>query len=345
MKRISHALSISVSLSCLALSGLLPGACASEQNTLGPADGGVQSSGGHSGSPTTSAGKTNGVGGNAGASSAGKSNAGGGTKAEAGQPSAAGAPSAGTAAVGDKCQVSTDCTQVVGSCFVCEAVSGAKDCVDHGAPVCDNGKVDPCEACEVGQTKACTALGTPGDFSGGSATCKATCDGWDTSACSVCGNQLLEPGEECDGADMGEGGVGGATSGGGGGDSAGGGGGDSAGGAASSGHTCSDEGIAENASKPTPCTDTCHFDTTVCGGCSKGLGVDQCLAGADCAAGDCNGVECKLGTSCNIDCSGGGKSCAGVQCNHDASCTIKCNTSGSCAGVVCDSGSSCSHDC
>ena len=47
MKRISHAGSITSSLLCLALAGLLPGACATEANTLEPTEGsGAQSTGG-----------------------------------------------------------------------------------------------------------------------------------------------------------------------------------------------------------------------------------------------------------------------------------------------------------
>ena len=41
---------------------------------------------------------------------------------------------------------------------------------------------------------------------------------------------------------------------------------------------------------------------------------------------DCNGAECKVGTSCELDCAFSGKSCRNVRCNHDASCDFACNT-------------------
>jgi hypothetical protein len=249
-----------------------------------------------------------------GGATGGKPSSSGGTAAEGGEPSAAGqSSSGGTRSAVDKCQETSDCAQVEGSCFVCEAVGVVKDCVDRGPPVCDNGQLDPCEVCEITEERPCSELGAPGEFSGGVAPCKATCDGWDTSECSVCGNGEQEAGEACDGTSP------------------------------PAPHTCADEEIAENAGKALPCTDECAYDTTLCGGCSKDAG--QCLDGTDCSAPGCDETECKLGTTCKIDCSGGGSTCDDVRCNHDATCNIVCKGAAHCSNVVCDSGATCNLDC
>ena len=339
MKRSFLSHGVASTLICLAASAALPGGCASEVNTLEPADSAGTSVGGKSGGSKATggaSGKTSAFGGTdsvGGATTAGTANGGkAGTAPEGGAADSAGmGPSGGATAATDKCKVDADCMQVKDSCFVCELAGAAKDCVDKGAPKCDNGKLDPCEMCEVDDVRDCVALGTPGEFSGGKATCKATCDGWDTSSCSICGNGEREAGEACDGAAQSEGGAGGA------------GGAAGAGGAGPGSHTCADEQIADNPGKVLPCTDTCQYDTTLCSGCSKGVG--KCLDGAPCTASACNGAECKLGTACNVNCGGGGITCSDVQCNHDATCDFTCNGSGHCSGLVCDTNSKCTLDC
>ncbi len=47
--------------------------------------------------------------------------------------------------------------------------------------VCGNDFVESGEACEAGDTMACTALDS--SYTGGTATCDSTCTGWDASAC------------------------------------------------------------------------------------------------------------------------------------------------------------------
>ena len=185
MTRLPLTAGLAGSLACLALSALVPSGCATEEDAreAGASNGATgnvssagRASGGSGGKPGSSAGANSG-----GTATGGKVGSGGASDNDAGATSEAGDSGVGglPAAV-DKCKATSDCKQVVGSCFVCEAVGAIKDCVDQGPPVCDSGKLDPCEVCEIDDVKDCTELGEPGEFSGGQATCKATCDGWDT---------------------------------------------------------------------------------------------------------------------------------------------------------------------
>ncbi len=55
---------------------------------------------------------------------------------------------------------------------------------------CGDGKLDPQkEMCEMGDTKDCTEF-TNAHFTGGAATCKRDCRGWDTTPCTVGGNKV-----------------------------------------------------------------------------------------------------------------------------------------------------------
>lgn len=322
MNKLSFARSWGGPLLCLSLGVMLAGACATEANTLEPEEpsgGGKSAASGAGGKSATSGsgGKTGAFGG----SSAGKATDNGGEPGMGGMPPeenggegpAPMAGSGGSSTPTDKCQTDAQCTQVEGSCFVCEDTGTIKDCVDKGPPECGNATLDACEVCEEDDEKDCTELGTPGEFSGGKATCNSACDGWDTSSCSICGNDTKEDGEDCDGADP------------------------------AVPPECDAE--SENPGTPTPCTSACVFDTTVCNGCSDGIDAADCLDGTNCTGASCNDAECKIGTECGINCSGGGVSCAGAQCNHEATCDFGCTSSGHCNGVVCDSDSTCTLDC
>lgn len=61
------------------------------------------------------------------------------------------------------------------------AVSGDDAALDGQLASCGNGAVDPGEACD-GTTIACDTLG--GTWSGGQATCRASCTGWNVAACT-----------------------------------------------------------------------------------------------------------------------------------------------------------------
>jgi hypothetical protein len=69
------------------------------------------------------------------------------------------------------------------------------DNVAEGSEVCDGTDLD-------GQT--CTSIGM--GFTGGTLACNGSCTGFDTSGCTggpVCGNGVIETGEQCDGANLG----------------------------------------------------------------------------------------------------------------------------------------------
>jgi len=311
--RSSPAASAAACLVGLLLAMLLAGGCSSSADATAP--GSTQTGGGTGRAGVDgggSAGRVASSGGNAGTSVGGDALGGEGGDGDR-EPGHGGEPSGtGGSSTLDKCGSDSDCVQVPGSCFVCEVAGVAKDCVDKGPPRCDDGVLEPCEVCELGQSKPCTELGEPGEFSGGMAKCLVTCAGWDTSSCSVCGNGKLEAGEDCEGPPPAP-------------------------------HTCADEGSLENPDAVLPCSDECRFDTTLCGGCSKD--ALSCLASTNCDAADCNGAECKVGGRCKFTCSGGGNRCRDVRCNHDASCHFWCSSRGGCAQAVCDSGATCNLHC
>ena len=156
------------------------------------------------------------------------------------------------------------------------------------APFCGDGSVDPGEACDGadlgGQT--CQALG----FDGGILACNAGCD-FDTSGCTnqppppVCGNGVLEPGEECDGSDLG-------------------------------GQTCSDFGFDQGS---LACTGQCTIDTSDCSNASQ-----QCALGFE------DGE--RVPTSGNCGCGTLTASCTGpngVRLRSDR-CDITCDAGGDC---------------
>lgn len=316
MSRPRYPRSLTGRLWCIGLGLLFAAACAKE--STGPeTDDEAPQGGKASGGKATggAAGKPRGFGGtSAGNATGGKSGDAGASADEGGEAPMTTAGVGGSSVPSDRCTTSTDCAQVEGSCFVCEDTGTFKDCVDQGAPECGNGDLEPCELCEEDEQKDCLELSTfQTPFSGGSATCNSTCNGWDTSTCSVCGNGVREAGEECDGEDP------------------------------PSPPECDEN--SEHPGTPTPCTSECTFDSSLCNGCSDDVAAGNCLAGGECSAAACSGAECKIGATCELDCSGGGKSCDDVRCNHDATCSFACSSAGKCTRVVCDSDSICSLDC
>ena len=82
-------------------------------------------------------------------------------------------------------------------------------------PGCGNSVVDNGEACEIDDTRNCTAFPTNG-FASGTATCKPDCSDWDISACVcplgteqnndgkcevLCGNGAVDGDEACEPSD------------------------------------------------------------------------------------------------------------------------------------------------
>ncbi len=122
-----------------------------------------------------------------------------------------------------------------------------------------NGVDDNCNAtcdegftCCAGSTRDCTALG----FYSGTAVCRGDCGGYDTSTCTNCGNGTKNPGEPCDGADLG-------------------------------GATCASIGMGFG-SGTLRCAAGCMLDTTQCSRCGNG----QIDAGEQCDGSNLNGATC-----------------------------------------------------
>jgi agmatine/peptidylarginine deiminase/subtilisin-like proprotein convertase family protein len=66
--------------------------------------------------------------------------------------------------------------------------------------LCGNGEIDEGEFCD-GNNISCNEL-DPETWESGTANCNSTCSGWNTSSCTaypVCGNNIVEAGEVCDG--------------------------------------------------------------------------------------------------------------------------------------------------
>ncbi len=83
------------------------------------------------------------------------------------------------------------------------AMLGASGCDEEKSDLCGNNRVDRGETCDASAVggRTCQDQG----FSGGTLSCNATCDDFDTSGCwmQMCGNGIEEADELCDGDDLG----------------------------------------------------------------------------------------------------------------------------------------------
>lgn len=146
----------------------------------------------------------------------------------------------------------------------------------HIAPVCNNGLIEPGEACDGSDFDGATCVDQPGGFTGGELSCNLSCSAINTINCWTCGDGVLNPGEECDGTDF-------ETA------------------------TCGDSGYA---SGDLTCNASCQIETTQCYTCSDGFieGAEQCESnnlneGTCTAEGFVTGtIVC--GTDCMYDTSG-----------------------------------------
>src|SRR6187399_1095985 len=234
------------------------GGRANTANTGGPSSTttttSVSSTGGASGSSTTDGGGSGGVGGVA------NTEGGiGGSGAAPPEGGAAGAPTTTEGSGGtvpeDECTDALDCEQPEGACVVCElGATAARECVNLGPSVCDGETRDACELCDgtdLGDVPTnCVDYGDPGEFSGGKVVCNDSCDGYDTSGCTVCGNDVTDPGEACDGDDV-------------------------------PSAKCANLGLPPPSSgdDDLPCLDSCEYDSADCELCS--VAEADCLLGAD----------------------------------------------------------------
>ena len=75
----------------------------------------------------------------------------------------------------------------------------SQETADASLVSCGNSAIDPGEACDGTDLGGETCATVPGDFTGGTLTCSASCE-FDTSGCddSVCGDGIQAPSEECD---------------------------------------------------------------------------------------------------------------------------------------------------
>lgn len=131
-----------------------------------------------------------------------------------------------------------------------------------GGDGCGNGLIDGDEVCDGDALGDATCEGE--GFVGGTLACNATCDGFDTSACTTCGDGVADPGDACDGSDLGDG-------------------------------TCQSEGFDAGT---LGCNDDCTFDTSACVDFSCGDGVrngDEDCEGGDLGGGTCESVGFALG--------------------------------------------------
>lgn len=141
---------------------------------------------------------------------------------------------------------------------------------------------------------------------------------------SVCGNGVIDPGEECDGSDFG-------------------------------GATCDSEGYDGGSLS---CTDDCEIDTSLCTLCGNGVreGDEQC-DGLDLGGATCEDVGCDSGTpmctfSCQLDytfcssctvCDGDGICEEGEECDtcNDCADDPSCSPPGCDGDGVCEIGENC----
>jgi hypothetical protein len=171
----------------------------------------------------------------------------------------------------------------------CTAACGWDLCTPP--PEICNGVDDDCDTtcddgftCCRGTTRDCSTLG----FHAGAAVCSGDCSSWDTSTCTNCGNGTRNPGEACDGADLG-------------------------------GATCTSIGMGFGGGT-LGCAAGCMFDTSACSRCGNGT-ID---AGEQCDATALGGATC---ASIGMGFTGGMLRC-GSGCTYDTGMCTAWNASG-----------------
>lgn len=164
---------------------------------------------------------------------------------------------------------------------------------------CGNGAIDRGESCDGDNfgDRSCADYG----FDAGALGCSDTCDAIDTSGCyneqppPECGDGAVDPGEECDGNDLG-------------------------------GKTCGDYGHVGGTLK---CNPDCSYDTSDCNSCGDGRvqpgescdGAD--LMGATCRSEGFDGGQLGCNDACALDvsqCDGGAPACGDGRRDRGESC-------------------------
>ncbi len=177
------------------------------------------------------------------------------------------------------------------------------DCTDYDdcippAEVC-NGVDDDCDMaaddgffCVRGGVTSCALLG----WYAGSAVCQTDCSDWDETACTDCGNGLIDLGEQCDVINL-------------------------------DGNTCTTLGMGF-AGGTLECSSLCTFDTSGCNFCGN-LVID---AGEDCDRTNLGGDDC---TTLGLGYAGGTLACTSL-CVFDTSACNRCGNSTIDSGEQCD---------
>jgi hypothetical protein len=99
---------------------------------------------------------------------------------------------------GDQLPDDVDCVSLG---FGAGSISCTDNCIIDATGCCGDGNVGGGEVCEADDLggETCSSVG---NFDGGTLGCAPSCDGYDTSACTLCGDGEAEGDEICDGADL-----------------------------------------------------------------------------------------------------------------------------------------------
>jgi hypothetical protein len=122
----------------------------------------------------------------------------------------------------------------------------------------------------------------------------------------------------------------------------------SAGGASNQGPepTCDALGFESGPDDLACIASACVFDTSSCVGCRES--ATRCLNGnpGTCMGTNCNGAECPVGSNCNFTCrDNGANRCTGASCGAQADCHFDCQNGAGCTAVTCHPTATCDLEC
>lgn len=158
-----------------------------------------------------------------------------------------------------------DVGNFTGGTLACNATCDGWDTSQCTGAFCGNDQVEGTELCDGADldNNQCTTIGM--GCTGGTLACNNTCDGWDISQCTncqPCGNDQIDTGELCDGADLG-------------------------------GENCTTIG-AGCTGGTLGCNTTCdNWDISQCTGCTEWCGNDTVEGSEVCDGADLDGEDCQ----------------------------------------------------
>ena len=199
---------------------------------------------------------------------------------------------------GDGCNAS--CQEESGWTCTGQPSSCTEDCGDStivGGELCDGANYGGND---------CTTVA--GGFTGGTLACNGTCDGWNTSSCTsyVCGNSSIEPGEDCDLANLG-------------------------------GQDCTDRGFSAGT---LACDGSCNWDVSGC--FDYVCGNNSIEPGEDCDNSNLGGQNC---TTVPGGFTGGTLACNAGSCDWNVSGCWTCGDGDINTGEQCDDTNVGGQDC